>query len=337
MEFSKKTIAKNTDISKNINISPIKLTLPGVISLFVAVLLLLISLIGQNLILLFIALVLVFMFVFSLLITSRGLSNLQPIRKVPQIITRFKPYLFKLGIKNKSRILSIYSVKIRDVLDNQVIDKPCYFFKIKTSRTQSTYYRHAFIKRGEIVFNGVIVTTTFPFLLIKRSRFIPLVSEAVIYPEIISTNIINKSTSHYQVESTFNLKNYRPGDHPKLINWPASLRKQRLLTKFEDRQQIKPIWLKIENRLIPHPEGGYIRSSDIFEYTISKVAGTAWELLNSGREVGIITRGSILEPIAGKDNFPTILRFLALIGFNEREFPFIPIDEIIQFTNNLTT
>ncbi|MGM0595513.1 MAG: DUF58 domain-containing protein [Myxococcota bacterium] len=334
MDITKKTFSKNSDISKNIKISPVKLTLPGVISLFLALLLLLLSLIGHNLILFFIATVIVFMFIFSLLITSKGLSNLQPTRSIPEIITRCKPYLFKLGVKNKSRILSIYSVKIRDVIDNQVIDKPCYFFKIKTSRTQSTYYRHAFIKRGKIVFNGVIVTTTFPFLLIKRSRFIPFVSESIIYPEIISSEVINISTAHYQVESSFNLKNYRPGDHPKLINWPASLRKQRLLTKFEDRQQIKPVWLRIENRLIPHPEGGYIRSGDIFESTISKVAGTAWELLNSGREVGIITRGQILEPIAGKDNFSTILRFLALIGFNEKEFPFFPVDEVIEFTTD---
>jgi uncharacterized protein (DUF58 family) len=307
------------------------LTIPGMLLLSFSFFLFTIGSITKNSGLIIIGTLFVVMFVTSVIIAFWGLSIIRPVRRLPHTIQRFCPYLFSIGLENSNSLFAVYSLKVKDVIDGTIIDKPCYFFKIPPSGSQTTYYRHAFVSRGNIKFNGLMVSTSFPFALIRVTTFLPLEEEKSVFPEItfIPKKNININRLSTSLDVDYSVRPYRLGDHPRFIHWPSSMRKGHLISRTEKRTSVKPVWLKIENRLLPHPEGGYIRASDQFELTISFAAGLARSFLNLGWEVGIVVRGNYLPPVAGEENIHHILRFLANMGLYEGGFPQLSPNEVV--------
>ncbi|MBU1239338.1 DUF58 domain-containing protein [Myxococcota bacterium] len=308
----------------------IALTLPGIFLLSLDLFLFVVAFLLGNLGLLLISSLFAAMVILSAVIGLWTVSGLEPIRKTPLSIVRFSPYLFSVGLKNTHGFFAVYSLKIKDVINGMVVDKPCYFFKIPPTSSQTTFYRHAFVNRGKATFDGLFVSTAFPFSLVKITRFFPLPEEHFILPETIDPPPArHPDTLTRLMEMDYSLRPYRPGDHPRFIHWPQSIRTRQLVTRNENRSSVQPIWLQLENSLTPHSEGGYIRSQDSFELLVSHAAGMAHILLKKGLEVGILTRGGHLPPVAGVENLDSILQFLSRVNHYEGPFPQLSPREIV--------
>ncbi|MBN2722517.1 MAG: DUF58 domain-containing protein [Deltaproteobacteria bacterium] len=275
--------------------------------------------------------VLVSMFLLSILSGVFTLRNIRPVRKVPRNIAAFEPCLIGLGMENKSSFFTAYSLKIKDTHNGIPVDKPCYFFKINAKTTQSTYYRHAFVSRGRIKFNGVWISTVFPFNLIKISRYFPLEEQYFIFPakEKISTSKeFHRLARKHDLD--FNIMPFMPGDHPRFIHWSASAKMNRLMTRCSNRDFLQPVWLQLDNHLVPHHQGGFIRAADEFEDRVDYCSTLANQLLHSGYEVGILTRGKYLSPIAGEKNFGKIQNFLSRVEFADGHYPKVSPHELVM-------
>lgn len=302
----------------------------GVIVLICAVILFLAGFFYLNHGLIILGSSIILMILLSIVFAVITLNSITPVRKVPRTLVCYDPCLVGLGITNNSSFLSMYSLKIKDVHNQVSVDKPCYFFKVASLDTQITYYRHAFVQRGRIRFEGVWISTVFPFNLVKISRYYELTEEHLVWPEKDKGGLkINSRAISTVQDLDFSLKPFRPGDHMKFIHWSASYRANRLMTRRSSRNQLQPVWLRIDNRIIPHPQGGYIRAFDNFEKVISLTTGLAHELLSLGYEVGIITRSSYLTPVAGEKNYYRVQVFLSKIESGDGFFPKMSPDDFI--------
>jgi len=259
-----------------------------------------------------------------------ALRRLVPERKFPERITRYTPFLCSVGLRNTSRLIPLYSIKVQDVVDGEPVDKPCFFFRLPPKASQTTFYRHAFVHRGLAGFSGMLVTSTFPLGLMHIQVFLPLPEETIVYPEKVLTPARRHLVEQF-IERDFGsqLRFFVPGDHPRFIHWPASFRAGRNLVRTESRTLQRPVWLQVDNRLVPDPRGGFTRSEDRFERTIAQAAGTAEVLLEMGWEVGVISRGELVSPVAGLQNLEQIVRFLALLSYADAEFPTPPYQDLV--------
>lgn len=255
-----------------------------------------------------------------------ALSQIEPERKIPEQITRFSPFLCSVGFCNRSR-LSIFSLKVQDVIDGVPVDKPCFFFRLGGKAQQSTFYRHAFVHRGRVGYTGFIVSTSHPLGLLQVTLFLPLAEEHLVFPDVQLPAMKRMALEQAMERDPFSLREFAAGDPPHAIHWPASLRSGRLMTRMGMHQPQRTAWIQLDNRLVPDERGGYARRADRFERRLAAVAGAARFLLEMGWDVGIITRGDILSPVAGMQNFEHVLRYLALLPPAEGPFPSPPYQD----------
>jgi uncharacterized protein (DUF58 family) len=270
----------------------IRWTWSGAVALLAAAFFALYAVLLGNLLLLIWAFLVAGLFLAHAGLSCLALRRLAPERRVPARITCFNPFLCSVGLRNESRFIALYSIKVQDVVDGEPVDKPCFFFRLPPRASQTTFYRHAFVHRGRASFSGMLVTTTFPLGLLYLQVFLPLPEETVVYPEKLVTPARRHLLEQF-LERDFGaqLRFFVPGDHPRFIHWPASFRAGRELVRTESRAMQRPVWLQVDNRLVPDPRGGFTRSEDRFERTIAHAAGFAEVLLEMGWEVGVISRG----------------------------------------------
>ncbi len=283
-----------------------------------------------NLVLLTWAMLVVFLFLAHTALACFALRRLVPERRVPARLTCFTPFLCSVGLRNGCRLLPLYSIKVQDVVDGEPVDKPCFFFRLPPRASQTTFYRHAFVHRGRASFAGMLVTSAFPLGLLQLQVFLPLPEDALVYPEKVLTPARRHLIEQF-LERDFaaQLRFFVPGDHPRFIHWPASFRAGRTMVRTESRTLQRPVWLQIDNRLVPDPRGGFTRSEDRLERTVAHAAGTAEVLLEMGWEVGVISRGELVSPVAGLQNLEPLVRFLALVSHVDAPFPTPPYHDLV--------
>jgi len=308
----------------------IRWTWSGAVALLAAAFFALYAVLLGNLLLLIWAFLVAGLFLAQAGFACLALRSLAPERRVPSRITCFNPFLCSVGLHNESRWIPLYSIKVQDVVDGEPVDKPCFFFRLPPRASQTTFYRHAFVHRGRASFSGMLVTSGFPLGLLHLQVFLPLPEETVVYPEKVLTPARRHLLEQF-LERDFGaqLRFFVPGDHPRFIHWPASFRAGRELVRTESRTLQRPVWLQVDNRLVPDPRGGFTRSEDRFERTIAHAAGFAEVLLEMGWEVGVISRGDLVSPVSGLQNLEQVVRFLALVSYVDAPFPTPPYHDLV--------
>ncbi len=308
----------------------IAITWSGVTAGLTCLFFILYALLLGNLFLLIWGMTILGLFLVHPLLAWQALGKLEPSRKIPDRITRFQPFLCSVGLHNRHRLLSLYSLKVQDVQEQEPVDKPCFFFRLPPDTSQNTFYRHAFIHRGRARFTGMLVTTTYPLGLFQFRIFLPLEQEILVYPEKDSNPSRRSQIETFiERESGSSLRFFQPGDHVRWIHWPASFRSGHSMVRSESRNRPRPVWLRIDNRLVPDIAGGFIRAEDRFERLVSCATGYAESFLELGWEVGVISRGELVSPVAGMQNLEQIVRFLALLSFADAPYPTPPYQDLV--------
>ena len=104
-----------------------------------------------------------------------------------------------------------------------------------------------FFTRGRAAFATITITSTFPFGLFRASRSVPLPEGVVVYPRLrpIPASLLPPETGFARAEALLvsgprgedefaGLREFRPGDNPKLIHWKSSAR-------LPDRRLVKEL------------------------------------------------------------------------------------------------
>jgi uncharacterized protein (DUF58 family) len=269
----------------------------------------------------------------SLIIASGVMSNMSlrrllVARRPPGRIFAGRPFLMEISVQNKKNKLASYSVEIEDLVENQPLDKKCYFLKVPAGKTQRTSYRHTFHQRGLYQLGGFRIATKFPFALFNKRRIVSSSGEVLVFPQVIDMppppprarqlgdTMVDKVG---RAGEFFGLREYRDGDDRRAIHWRSSARTGRLLVREYEEEAQQRATLILDNSL---PEKHGRIAEDALEQAISLTASLAVSYLRKNYAVRLITRTTLVPFAVGERHATRILRALALLETASDTRPF---------------
>lgn len=115
------------------------------------------------------------------------------------------------------------------------------------------------------------------------------------------------------------LREYRPGDPMKSVDWKASARLQQIFVRTYDPSVSQYAVILLDATTTEHPWDGYV--SDVLERTVTGAASVAVRAVDLGYRIGLIANGvptsedarMVIPPAAGQGQLPEILKALAMV------------------------
>lgn len=285
---------------------------------------------GNNLLFLVLGMMLGFV-LFSGVVAELSLRGLELTRCPSSMLHACKPFLMGIAVRNTKRYLPSFSIEVEDILEGRLMDKRCYFLKIPAGRRQVTSYRHAFPRRGRYRFKGFRISTKFPFGLLRKSMDIAAPSEVLVYPAVKTVKLPRLGGAMLEAQRSevrlrrqgdpFGLRDYRPGDDPRRIHHKISAHMGRpMVRECEDALSRRTV-LYLDNALTLLPHEGYLSCAEGLEKAVSTAASLAVRLLEQGVDVGMVARSGAVPFGSGGAHLTAVLRFLALLGYDDKSSP----------------
>ncbi len=284
---------------------------------------------GNNLVYLVFGLMLTLMLISGVL-SELSLKGLAVERMFPESVYAEIPFLMQIRLHNRKRWLSSYSIHVSENLNhpgNTSHQGHAYFGALDPGHTQTQGLAMVFQQRGLLKLEGLWLTTSFPFGLVQKSRYVACSEEQLVYPRIlVPQGYSYRSHTHEQQRLTTRragqgqeiagIREYQRGDTLSSIHWRRSASLGELVVKERPHQdaelrciQIDPICDDTEN----------IEWFQVFERRISEAAGLVLEGMRQGESVEIVVIGDqryAAQPPYGPQK---LLQMLALLKPVHRE------------------
>ena len=132
-----------------------------------------------------------------------------------------------------------FSVQVRDVIDGVPFKRSGHFLKTNAGETRHIEYKCECPHRGHTHFDGILISSAFPFGLTERARLVTDHHDMIIWPsklpvrmpsEFGSLRSGNRPISRKgNSEDFWQLREFRTGDDARRISWKASARQRRLI------------------------------------------------------------------------------------------------------------
>ena len=123
------------------------------------------------------------------ILSEIAISRLLVRRRVPHRARCGEVFPVELQLSNRKRWQVSFSVELRDRIDGVDFKRSCYFLRTAPQETRGIAYRCEIEHRGEVRFEGVRISTRFPFGLFEKSRFVPLAQSLLIWPALLDADI----------------------------------------------------------------------------------------------------------------------------------------------------
>jgi uncharacterized protein (DUF58 family) len=299
---------------------------PGPITLEGAVFILLAFLIGlaatntgTNLLYLVFSLMMAFMVVSGIL-SSRTLKRLSIERSLPKHIVAGETVDIRLTIHNAKRFFSSYGLQVSDSLRDGTAAGYCYFLRVPHNGQASVTYPCVFRRRGLYPFSRLVITTTYPFGLVRRSVAVAAEREVLVYPQILPWEQLGIATPPDFGEresrrkgpgsSLYGIREQQPAEGSRWIHWKKTAQLDRLMRREFEAEEKKNVCLVLDNAL-RSPDDPDVREA--FERTVVLAASVAHHLLLADHQVELVTRNGRVPYSSGPHQRYRILRALALI------------------------
>jgi len=140
----------------------------------------------------------------------------------------------ELTLRNDKRRTASFSVELRDEIDGAPFKRRCFFLRVGPNEERSIAYRCELHRRGRRAFDGIVVSTRFPFGFFEKTRFFRLEGEVLVLPARI--DVAPPPLSHAAHEGAGwverrglgqefrELRAMVPGDDPRRIDWRSTAR-----------------------------------------------------------------------------------------------------------------
>jgi len=207
------------------------------------------------------------------------------------------------------------------------------FFKLPEKKLEVEYsYRIRAIKRGKHVISPVEIEGRHFFELedskyallskevkitvnpriISINRFVPKRRGKPGFPQVSKTKIGVSSTDFKEI------REYRPGDPMRTINWKATARLGIPLVNEYEKEGALTFMFYIDSS-DSMAVGGFKESA--LEVAVSFMLPLITYLLKKGYRVGLyaLGHGTLLTPVSGSDSISTFTRFLLSLGMTSTE------------------
>ncbi len=231
-------------------------------------------------------------------------------------------------IRNTRKHFSSYSIRMVELFgEGQVADTPrVYIPSIGPGKTCTFQVLVTPVKRGQLMCLGTRLASKYPFGLLARFRTVVDKRPVTIYPalgNLVAHMLPASRQNDFQLgltqpkyrgssEEFYALREYRPGDNPRLIHWKRSARVGRLIVR--EMSQYAPHRLTvILDTFLPENNPS---NSVLFEHMVSFTATLLCHSLERGFRAGLVCSGVppyMVPPLAGREAQHRILRTLSLV------------------------
>ncbi len=283
---------------------------------------------GNNLLYLVLSLMLAFL-VLSGVLSEAALRDITVRRRLPFEWSVGQASRVVLEIVNGQRRVWSHAIVVEDLAEAEP-GRPApvgraIALRIAPGGCETRSYTFAPTSRGALRFQGLRVTTRFPFGLFAKSLWLERPASVLVYPRLGASEAPaaradarprgQKSRGISSVPSEVTgLREFATGDAPRRIHWPASWRRGQLLVRDAEGETAA------ESEVRLHTAG--VAPDDAFEAAVERAASQAEAGLRAGLRVGLRTDGAAMAADHGALHRARLLGFLALVT------PEAPVPEV---------
>jgi uncharacterized protein (DUF58 family) len=225
----------------------------------------------------------------------------------------------ELTLRNDKRSAASFSVELRDEIEGAPFKRRCFFLRVGPREERSIAYRCELRRRGRRAFDGIVVSTRFPFGLFEKTRFFPLQGEVLVLPARIAVAAPHLADASHEGTGSVErrglgqefreLRAMVPGDDPRRIDWRATARLGGApLIRETDREEHGFVEIALDAAL----DGDTAAAGAEVEQRIRAAGTLARDLSRRGFSIALVTSGRS-EAIPRWTTAEAILDRLALL------------------------
>lgn len=273
---------------------------------------------GNNLLYFIFSAMMVFLLISGIL-STQNLSRLKVKIELPSYIFAQRTTYFRLKILNKKRLFPSFSIKL-NVKVKGLEDGNEFVLYVGSKHKEELLSGKYFPRRGLWKITGYYISSTFPFDLFERKRFVEMEEEIIVYPKIVdlfpylpdelfSFGEIPSKSKGYE-EDFFGLRDGKDEDDKRYIHWKITAKKGKLIIK-ELAQPKKSFITLIVDPYLSELSGS--KGENQFEENISLCASLAYYFFNMKIPYKVLTLGYESEFDTSESHFWENLKALALL------------------------
>lgn len=249
-------------------------------------------------------------------LSDQSLRGLHVVPVLPEEIYAGRPALLGATITNRKRRLVSHSLAIELLsrLGPGVAKHVLYLPRLDAGAERLITWETTLPVRGRQRLPGLRVTTRFPFGLFVKAGPVLLEAEVLVYPAVdpVSHDWLRQigeagaaaARRRGRGHDLYNLRQYRPGDDPRLIHWRSSAKAQCLTVRELEENTT------LDTRLVL--EGSGATDTSRFERALSEAASLAVHLIRTGSGVELVGPGLFVPLGRGRGHEVRLLTALAL-------------------------
>jgi len=264
---------------------------------------------GNNLLYLLESLLLALVIV-SGVMSEQSLRGLRLTPLVPPEVFAGRAVMLGAVVRNTKRRLPARSIALETADGARVISLPW----LGPGVERVAAWQHVFARRGRQRLPGLRLTTRFPFGLFAKRGRVQFEQEVVVFPAPAPTAARRLGVAPAGGGATarrrgrghdlHDLREYRPGDDPRLIHWRVSARTGTTVVRELEAEATADV------RIVLRGTGA--RDAERLEHGLSEAAGIVQHALAGGAAVSLVGSGLAIPPGRGRDHAHRILTALAL-------------------------
>lgn len=264
-------------------------------------------------------------FIVSLAGAYRQLTGITVQRRLPESVHAGQSFTVELALANRKR-RPAHAVFVEDRVHRTSDAWSAFAPRVAAASTRTLHYPARVLQRGVVRFQGVRLSTLFPFGLVRASIVLAGGTQNVltvfpalgaVRPSFLQGQLsgvherASRRPSRIGATDIHGLREYRTGDNPKWIHWRRSASLGRPLVKEFDREEARRIHVVLDGVLPPDADDA--RRLDL-ERAISFAATLASAGSRGTREVGLTALAAEREdclPASGVAQVHAIMGMLA--------------------------
>lgn len=248
-------------------------------------------------------------FFMSVLVASATMRSIEVRRLLPDHGATDEPMLIRYEIVNRKWTMPCFGLVISE-LDGETTGRlrgrpygwVMHLGPRATTHATSTAWP---TRRGPVSFNRIRVATTFPFGILRKTITVSQPGRVLIYPKIhrlrreLLADVRSRDVAGSRVsaqgggfEEFYGLREYRPGDAIKLIDWKHSVRTGKLVSR--DMTRLTPPKLMVLLDVRDRED----RAAADDESAVDFAASLICEAHQGGFEVGLCLIGAVAATFA---------------------------------------
>jgi uncharacterized protein (DUF58 family) len=264
----------------------------------------------------------------SILLAGRAINSVEITRTIPESCIVANPFMIKYIVRNKRTYFCSYSIRLMELIDNHHLSTmpSVYISYLKPGETRTVEILVSPMRRGLLNVSGTRIASKFPFGLLTRFRTVPDNKTITVYPALGTLNSTlfpsQKLEQYYSGSSDlkhrgasdefFALREYRPGDHPRLIHWKRTATVGRLLVREMSQYTPHRLTVILDTHIPKITE----RNSILFEQAVSFAATVLCHSVEKGYRSALVCGGPTpvaVPPISGREAQYRILKVLGMV------------------------